>query len=177
MTNEELEQKVKRLEEQLTEVRIELLERKAEPIPYKPYEVEVPDDIDDYVYIVGNGDIYDLDELSNGALEDIYNRGLAFKTREEAEQFDKERILLFKLHKWAEEYNEDWTPDWKNRGTKYHISYEMEQGFFNVEYCVCYQPFTKLPFFKSEKIAKKFIEEFGKEIKEVLYNGSNNRIF
>ena len=29
MTNEELEQKVKRLEEQLTEVRIELLERKA----------------------------------------------------------------------------------------------------------------------------------------------------
>lgn len=30
MTNEELEQKVKRLEEQLTEVRIELLERKAD---------------------------------------------------------------------------------------------------------------------------------------------------
>ena len=36
MTNEELEQKVKRLEEQLTEVRIELLERKASFIPYKP---------------------------------------------------------------------------------------------------------------------------------------------
>lgn len=50
MTNEELEQKVKRLEEELTEVRIELLERKASFIPYKPYEVEVPEDIDDYYY-------------------------------------------------------------------------------------------------------------------------------
>ena len=49
MTNEELEQKVKRLEEQLTEVRIELLERKASFIPYKPYEVEVPKDIEDYL--------------------------------------------------------------------------------------------------------------------------------
>jgi hypothetical protein len=175
MTNEELEQKVKRLEEQLTEVRIELLERKVNKTSY---EVEVPEDIGDYYFVSELGVITLLkDVFFSAGYEKVYQRGLAFKTKEEAEQFDKERILINKLKNWAKEHQEDWTPDWKNRGTKYHISYEMEQGFFNIEYCVCYNPFTKLPFFKSEKIAKKFIEEFGKEIKEVLYNGSNNRIF
>ena len=47
MTNEELEQEVKRLEEQTTNLRIKLLESKADK---KPYEVEVPEDIDDYYY-------------------------------------------------------------------------------------------------------------------------------
>lgn len=50
MTNEELEQEVKRLEEQITNLRIKLLESKAEPIPYIPYVVKVPEDIDDYYY-------------------------------------------------------------------------------------------------------------------------------
>ena len=54
MTNEELEQEVKRLEEQITNLRIKLLESKAEK---KAYEVEVPEDIDDYVYINNVGNI------------------------------------------------------------------------------------------------------------------------
>ena len=67
MTYEELEQKVKRLEEQLTEVRIELLERKAPFIPYKPYEVEVPEDVENYYYVDETGLIerlwaYDINE-------------------------------------------------------------------------------------------------------------------
>lgn len=167
MINEELQQQIEQLEQQIKDLKVKL-ESKAEPIPYIPNIVEVPEDVEDYVYINNVGNIYNLNTLIISEIEKIYKRGLAFKTREEAEQYDKERILLFKMHKWAEEYNEDWTPDWKNSGTKYHISYEMEQGFFNVEYCVYYKSFTKLPFFKSEKIAKKFIEEFGKEIKEVL---------
>ena len=64
MTNEELEQKVKRLEEQLTEIRIELLERKAPFIPYKPYEVEVPKDIGDYYNPDEFGVIDRLEEFS-----------------------------------------------------------------------------------------------------------------
>ena len=131
----------------------------------KPYETEK---YRDYFFINHLGKTWHIDIYSKKGAEKIYKRGLTFKTVEEAEQYDKERILLFKMHKWAEEHNEDWTPSWKNKGTKYHISYEMEQGFFNIEYCVCYNPFTKLPYFKSEKIAKKFIGEFGKEIKEVF---------
>lgn len=168
MTNEELEQKVKRLEEELTEVRIELLERKASFIPYKPYEVEVPEDIDDYYYTNEYGRVDYLGGYNTSYEKNKYIRGLAFKTEEEAEKYDKERILLFKMYKWAEEHNGGWKPNWENRETKYHITYEMEQEFFNIEYCVCYQQFSKLPYFKTEKIAKKFIEEFRKEIIEVL---------
>ena len=170
MTNEELEQEVKRLEEQIIELRLKILESKGELIPYKPYEVKVPDDIDDYVYIVGSGDIYDLDELSNGTLEDVYNRGLAFKTREEAEQFDKERILLFKLHKWAEEHNGGWTPNWKDdEEEKYTIRYDYENNRFEIFYSYSYKEFSKLPCFISNDTAQQFIEEFGDEIKEVLF--------
>lgn len=168
MTNEELEQKVKRLEEELTEVRIELLERKTSFIPYKPYEVEVPEDIENYYYVdeIGSVNLL-LDSFVESDYDELYKRGLAFKTREEAEKFDKERILLFKMHKWAEEHNEGWTPDWEDfREPKYTIAYEYRK--FVVSPAYTYQQFLKLPYFKSEEIAREFIEEFGEEIKEVL---------
>ena len=164
MTYEELEQKVKRLEEQLTEVRIELLERKADK---KTYEVEVPGDIGNYYYVSELGDI-DLVEnvFCDFDYKGVYQRGLAFKTEEEAEQFDKERILLFKLHKWAEEHNGGWKPNWKDDEIKYYITDEYDR--FKIDYTVCYRMFIKLPYFKSEELAEQFIEEFGDEIKEVF---------
>ena len=169
MTNEELEQKVKRLEEELTEVRIELSERKASFIPYKPYEVEVPEDVDGYVYINNLGNIYGLNTLTIGECEKIYKRGLAFKTREEAEQFDKERILLFKMHKWAEEHNGGWTPNWNDFEEKqYYVVYDYEDKQFYVRFEHYSETFTKLPYLKSYNLAEQFIKEFGEEIKEVL---------
>ena len=169
MINEELEQEVKRLEEQLTELRFKILESKGGLIPYKPYEVEVPEDIDGYVYINNLGNIYGLNTLTIGECEKIYKRGLAFKTREEAEQFDKERILLFKMHKWAEEHNEGWTLNWEDEWErKYFIIYNTVLKELKINYYCKLQPFSKLPYFKTEEIAQQFIEEFGEEIKEVL---------
>ena len=169
MTNEELEQKVKRLEEQLTEVRIELLERKAPFIPYKPYEVEVPEDVDGYVYINNVGNIYGLNTLTIDECEKIYKRGLAFKTREQAEQFDKERILLFKIHKWAEEHNGGWTPNWEDiKEEKWSVMYDDKNKELETYVNYKKQDFLKLPYFKSEEITEQFIKEFGDEIKEVL---------
>ena len=169
MTNEELEQKVKRLEEELTEVRIELLERKASFIPYKPYEVEVPKDID-YYYVDELGGIHSVGELSNYYdFEKIYRRGLAFKTKEEAEKYDKERILLFKLHKWAEEHNGGWTPNWSDFDEeKYTVRYDYSDNQLETFYSYSYKEFSKLPYFISNDTAKRFIDEFGEEIKEVL---------
>ena len=169
MTNEELEQKIKRLEEQLTEVRIELLERKAEPIPYKPYEVEVPEDIDDYYISDKYGEIYTLDGFSKEFVHSHYQRGLAFKTEEEAERHDKERILIFKLHKWAEEHNGGWTPNWNDyKEEKWTVMYHNECEEFEIYENYRYREFLKLPYFESEEIAELFIKEFGDEIKEVF---------
>lgn len=167
MTNEELEQEVKRLEEQITKLRFKILESKAEK---KPYEVEVPEDIEDYYTLDGYGKVYSLEGFSMNYIRCQYERGLAFKTREEAEQFKKEQILLFKLHKWAEEHNEGWIPDWNEVNEKKHyITLEKEGGLFDMNYCRRYRQFTKLPYFKSREITEQFIEEFGDEIKEVLY--------
>mgnify|MGYP000989053067 CR=1 FL=1 len=169
MTNEELEKEVKRLEEQITELRFKILESKSPPIPYKPYEVEVPKDVEDYVYINNVGNIYNLNTLIISEIEKIYERGLAFKTREEAEQFDKERRLLFKMRKWAEEHNGGWTPDWnKMDKAKYCVEYNNYTEEFIVDYYSGIFTFTKLPYFKSREIAEQFIEEFGDEIKEVF---------
>ena len=171
MNNEELQEKFEQLASAIDWIKTKLVDLQEEKglAPVKtPYEVEVPEDIDDYYYTNEYGKVDYLEGYNTSYEKNKYIRGLAFKTEEEAEQYDKERILLFKLHKWAEEHNGGWKPNWENRETKYHITYEMEQEFFNIEYCVCYQQFSKLPYFKTEKIAKQFIEEFRKEIIEVL---------
>lgn len=167
MTNEELEQKVKRLEEQLTEVRIELLERKAEK---KSYEVEVPEDIEDYYYYVdGYGHINSLKGFSITFMHSHYQRGLAFKTKEEAEQFDKERILINKFKDWAKKYNEGWTPNWEDiKEEKWSVMYDDKNKELETYVNYKKQDFLKLPYFKTQELAEQFIEEFGDEIKEVL---------
>lgn len=166
MTNEELEQEVKRLEEQITNLRIRILERKADK---KPYAVEVPKDIESYYYADEIGEVYVVGNIiGSPAYEEIYRRGIPFKTKEEVEQFDKERILLFKLHKWAEEHNEGWTLDWQKGAPKYFVMFNMRTREFRVGAdCYC-RVFTKLPYFKSDELAEQFIDEFGDEIKEVL---------
>lgn len=169
MTNEELEQKIKRLEEQLTEVRIELLERKAEPIPYRPYEVEVPDDIENYYIIDETGALDYVFIYAKQNQKEVYQRGLAFERRAEAEEYDKERILLFKLHKWAEEHNGGWTPNWEDiKEEKWSVMYDDKNKELETYVNYKKQDFLKLPYFKTQELAEQFIEEFGDEIKEVL---------
>lgn len=171
MTNEELEREVKRLEEQITELRFKILESKGGLIPYKPYEVEVPEDIGNYYFVSECGAINLLkDVFFSVDYEKVYLRGLAFKTKEEAEQLDKERILIKKLKDWAEEHNGDWTPNWNDYNEeKWTVMYHNECEEFEIYENYRYREFLKLPYFKSEEIAKQFIEEFGDEIKEVLY--------
>ena len=113
--------------------------------------------------------IYNLNTFTIVEYEKIYKRGLAFKTEKEAEQFDKERILLFKMHKWAEEYNGDWTPDWEDADEeKYTVRYDYSDNQLETFYSYSYKEFSKLPYFISDDTAQQFIEEFGDEIKEVL---------
>ena len=166
MTNEELEQEVKRLEEQITNLRIKLLDNKADK---KPYEVEVPEDIGDYVYINNIGNIYDLNTFTIVEYEKIYKRGLAFKSKEEAEQFDKERILINKFKDWTKKYNEGWTPNWEDiKEEKWSVMYDDKNKELETYVNYKKQDFLKLPYFKTQELAEQFIEEFGDEIKEVL---------
>lgn len=146
--------------------RFEALEEKVEE---QPYRIKFPDDIGDYYIMNEYGEVYSLEEFSTNYALCHYERGLTFKTVEEAERYDRERILLFKLHKWAEEHNGGWTPDWnKMDKAKYCVEYNNYTGEFIVDYYSGIFTFTKLPYFKTREIAEQFTEEFGDEIKEVL---------
>lgn len=171
MTNEELQQKIEQLEQQITELKSKVLENKAKlkSIPYRPYEVEVPEDLEDYFYVDETGIIYKLSVYVEVEQIKILNRGLAFKTKEEAEQYDRERILINKLKNWAEEHNGDLPYNLKDLdGEKYIIRYDYEDNRFAYVYSYCHNDFSKLPYLKSEEIAEQFIDEFGDEVKEVL---------
>lgn len=146
--------------------RFEALEEKVEK---KPYKVEVPENIGDYYTLDNWGEIYDFEGFTIEYAEHHYRSGLAFKTVEEAKKYYKERELLFKFHKWAEEHNGEWTPNWNEMAkAKYCVEYNNYTGEFLVDYYSGIFTFSKLPYFKTEEIAEQFIEEFGEEIKEVL---------
>lgn len=117
-----------------------------------------------------NANAYDVyfDITDPGDIK-VFEHGLYFNSPEEAEQYLKERKLLFKLHQWAKFKNEGWVPDWKDvfQG-KYHIFYD----YYRKELCFSFNNSTstinKLPYFKTERIAQECIDLFGDEIKEVL---------
>lgn len=166
MTNEELEQEVKRLEEQITNLRIKLLESKTDK---KTYEVEVPKDIEDYYYIDETGLINELIVYDEDEQKEVYKRGLAFKTKEEAKQFDKERILIKKLKDRAKEYNGGWEPNWNDLDeNKHSVTYDYDENKFRTKSTWYEDRFSKLPWFISYDIAQQFVEEFKEEIIEVL---------
>lgn len=165
MTNKELQQQIEQLEQQIKDLKVKL-ESKVEK---EPYEVKVPTDIEDYYSVDMFGEVDYLDYFSTDYGENCYIRGLAFETREEAEEYEKERILLFKMHKWAEEHNGGWTPNWKDTDEeKYTVRYDYADNQLETFYSYSYKEFSKLPYFISDDTAQQFIEEFGDEIKEVL---------
>ena len=167
MTNKELQQQIEQLEQQIKDLKVKL-ESKVEK---EPYEVEVPEDLEDYFYVDETGIIYKLSVYVEAEQIKILNRGLAFKTVEEAQQYDKERILLFKLHKWAEMKNGDWEPEWSDiNENKYYIYYDHSMGSerLRIDLCWISEKFSKLPYFKTIEIARECVDLFGDEIKEVL---------
>ncbi len=174
MTNEELEQKVKRLEEQLTELRIKILDSKGELIPYKPYEVEVPKDLEEYYMLEEGGDVLKANTYSEKWRRKVFIRGLAFKTREEAELYDKKRILINKMEDWAKKHNGDWTPDWNDDD---ETIYEVQIDRFPMYGCDSplvineveeVRSVSIFPYFYSHETAREFIDEFRGEIEEVF---------
>ena len=135
----------------------------------KEFEVELPnkydtlyfiDDISSEVYMTGFST--SKNEIAR------YLRGYFFETKEEAEQHLKECKLLFTIKKWAKEKNDGWEPDWSDNSCNYYLSYDGEDKELTIEHGKIYKQFSKLPYFKTRKIAQECIDLFGDEIIEVL---------
>ena len=168
MTNEELRQEIEKLKQEIIKLRFNQLESKCEPIPTS-YQIKIPADLENYYTIDIDGSIDGLYRYTNEIRVLFYLRGLAFKTKTEAEKYLKKSMLLFKLHEWTEEHNGGWIPNWKDlNGEKTSVIYDNEYKKFKSVKNYRYQEIIKLPYFKTEEIAEQFIKEFGDEIKEVL---------
>lgn len=137
----------------------------------KEFKLTYPRDYEAVYYIstatgkVKSVDFFNKDETD----KKLFEHGLYFNTKQEAEQHLKERKLLFKIHQWAKEKNEGWEPDWESIfQEKYYIFYD----YYRKELCTSFNNSTgainKLPYFKTRKIAQECIDLFGDEIKEVL---------
>lgn len=151
------------LEEQTKEV--------AEVTEKKPYEISYPNDGEKIYYIsYHSGQVKEWEfDINYEADKYLYDIGIYFDTKEEAEQFLKEQTLIKKIKCWAKEQQGDWRPDWSDESQyKFTIDYS---GLFE-ELCVRDSTvsirFNSLPYFKSEEIAQACIDEFGDEILEVF---------
>lgn len=137
----------------------------------KLYEISYPND-GDCVYYPNhfNGQIKKSNfKVNCDDDESLYEKGLMFNTKEEAEQFLKEQTLIKKIKCWAKEQQGDWHPDWSNENEgKHYMGYHYEDELIYVVTNKHCDSFLKLPYFKSKEITRACIDEFGDEILEVF---------
>ena len=151
--------------EEQTEEAQEIIEEK------KHYQISYPKNGAKMYYPTHfNGQIKKCNFTINcDADESLYEKGLMFNTKEEAEQFLKEQTLIKKIKCWAKEQQGDWKPDWSDiNQRKYYVNIDRfnKETFWDWHWE--YDKLSKLPYFKSKEIAEACIDEFGDEILEVF---------
>lgn len=165
MNKEDKEELLKEIDRRLKVLRNEFISKLEDD--KKEFELTYPED-EEVVYLADCEVTSVLYDAVDKADKRIFEHGLYFNTEQEAEQSLKERKLLFKLHQYAKEKNEGWEPDWSNYDTKYVVYYNAKTGFLGINAYNWSNHISLLPTFKTRKIAQACINEFGKEIKEVL---------
>ena len=167
------EQKIQELTERIenSQVEIDELKKELEKLQKKSYEISYPEDDTEMYYIDDYTGELEEKTFDIGIDYDkrLYEIGLLFDTKEEAEQFLKEQTLIKKIKCWAKEQQGDWEPDWRDTDEfKYYIKIYVKNEELWVDSSCTGNTFSKLPFFKSYEIAQACIDEFGDEILEVF---------
>lgn len=137
----------------------------------KEFELTYPKNSETVYYIsTATGKVKSVDFFNEDEVDkNLFEYGLYFKTEEEAEQYLKERKLLFKLQQWSKLKNDGWEPDWSDySNNKFLIYYDGEDGVLRISAGSISNTLSNLPTFKTRKIAQECIDLFGDEIKEVL---------
>lgn len=137
----------------------------------KPYEISYPYD-EARVYYPNHFDgqinksIFNVD---SNADKSLYEKGLMFNTKEEAEQFLKEQTLIKKIKCYTKEQQGDWEPDWSDGDEKkFYIYYDGQNKILRIHTWSVSSILSTLPTLKTIEIAQACIDEFGDEILEVF---------
>ncbi len=168
------EQKIQELTERIekSQAEIDELKKELEELQKKPYEISYPEPRTKMYYINDyTGEIHfrALNALDSDD-KHLYDIGLYFDTKEEAEQFKREQALIKKIKCWIKEQQGDWEPDWSGgKQLKYAIYTNSDNNVIGIYSTYTIKYFSKLPsYFKSREIAEACIDEFGDEILEVF---------
>lgn len=123
---------------------------------------------DDYWVILDNGDIESesWDEYETDGKR--FNVGNVFPTLKAANLENERRKLLTRFKAFRDEWNGDWKPDWRKNDAKYYFYISSTDGEIGINDIYFYETFPLFGYFKNEQDAKRAIELFGDEIKELF---------
>jgi hypothetical protein len=162
------EQKIQELSDKIDELKQELEELKE--LQEKQYKIRYPKAGTKIYYINHNSGVIQcrLNIIGEGDRH-LYDIGLLFDTYEQAEQFKREQTLIKKIKCWAKEQQGDWQPNWSDTNQcKYCVDVDRFNKETSYDWYWEHDKLFKLPYFKSQEIAKACIDEFGDEILEVF---------
>lgn len=131
------------------------------------WEMKCPYKVGDAHYCIqSSGDVF-LDSWRGiEADNSFFSQGNIFTTKQAAELESKRRNLLTRFRAFRDECNGDWKPDFTINSNKYFI--EKRSGKIAVNYLCNVNAFMLFGYFKNYEDAKRAIELFGKEIKELF---------
>ena len=130
-----------------------------------------------YVYGKYHWVVYDDGEIGGEKWVDSpkddgrFLQGNVFPTEEAAKLEAKRRNLLTRFRAFRDECNGNWKPDFTICDNKYFI--EKRSGKIAVNYLCNVNAFMFFGYFKNYEDAKRAIELFGKEIKELFVEGDS----
>ena len=143
---------------------IEIPEEKEDTWEMKcPYE-----NGDTHYCLQPSGDVFQDCWEGIEADNSFFSQGNIFPTREAAELEAKRRNLLTRFRAFRDEWNGDWKPDWRKNDAKYYFYISSTDGEIGINDIYFYETFPLFGYFKNEQDAKRAIELFGDEIKELF---------
>lgn len=149
-----------------------LVDIKAPDEEENTWEMKCPYKIgDEYYYVYGDGCVR-IESWDNFSMEiSRWRSGNTFPTKEEAELEAKRRNLLTRFRAFRDECNVDWKADWRNYLENKHYIYFGENVNFKIYNSSSANEFSLFGYFKNKADAKRAIELFGDEIKELFVEG------
>lgn len=124
-------------------------------------------------------EIYHIDEygtINSGNwgnyawVDEAFSQGHIFRTKQEAETETKRRNLLTRFRSFRDECNGNWKPDWDDIDQEKYIIKCEQTNLYIVVYWTMNE-FNLFGYFKNGEDAKRAIELFGDEIKELFVEG------
>lgn len=124
-------------------------------------------------------EIYHIDEygtINSGNwgnyawVDEAFSQGHIFRTKQEAETETKRRNLLTRFRSFRDECNGNWKPDWDDIDQEKYIIKCEQTNLYIVVYWTMNE-FNLFGYFKNGEDAKRAIELFGDEIKELFVKG------